>query len=156
MLAFNLLEKGNVGWHLKFLEQISEAIGSTPFLCAAVCFVTLWVGVNLYARQLHLITFDAAPFPLLQGVVGLAGLIVTIIVLIKQNLLGKMEKRRAHVEFQVNLLTEQKVTKLINLIEELRRDLPMNKDRIDPESEAYQLPTDPKSVLQALDERIVP
>ncbi len=73
-------------------------------------------------------------------------------VLIKQNRLAKLEEQRVHLELQVNLLTEQKTAKLINLIEELRHDLPMVKDRHDPESEALQKPTDPEQVLSALDE----
>jgi uncharacterized membrane protein len=52
-----------------------------------------------------------------------------------------IEKRQAHLELQINLLTEQKTSKLIKLIEELRRDLPMIEDRFDPES-----------VIAALDE----
>jgi hypothetical protein len=42
---------------------------------------------------------------------------------------------------------------LIDLIEELRHDLPMVKNRHDPESAAFQQPTDPHLVLAALDER---
>ena len=49
-------------------------------------------------------------------------------------------------------MTEQKTTKLIHLFEELRRDLPMVKDRRDPESEAMQRPTDPHRVLDEIDE----
>ena len=52
----------------------------------------------------------------------------------------------------MNLLTEQKATKLINLMEELRKDLPMVKDRHDTEAEALQQPTNPDQVLAALDE----
>jgi len=52
---------------------------------------------------------------------------------------------------QVNLLTEQKVTKLIHLLEELRRDLPMVKDRHDPEAAALQQRTDTEQVLVALE-----
>ena len=54
---------------------------------------------------------------------------------------------------QVNLLTEQKVTKLIHLIEELRRDMPMVRDRHDPQSKALQERTDPLKVLSAIEER---
>jgi len=82
--------------------------------------------------------------------------VTTIVVLVKQNRLAKMEERRAHLELQVNLLTEQKATKIINLLEELRRDLPMIKDRHDAEATAFQQPTDPESVLAALDNRTEP
>ena len=73
--------------------------------------------------------------------------------LIKQNRLAKLEELRAHLDLQVNLLAEQKATKLIDLIEELRRDLPMVKDRSDPEAAALKQPTDPNVVLATLDER---
>jgi uncharacterized membrane protein len=53
----------------------------------------------------------------------------------------------------VNLLAAQKTTKLIDLTEELRRDLPMVKDRHDPQAAALQQPTDPHEVLATLDER---
>ena len=74
-------------------------------------------------------------------------------VLIKQSRLAKLEEQRAHLDLQVNLLTEQKTTKIIELLEELRRDLPMVKDRHDPEAAAMQQPTNPREVLAALDER---
>jgi uncharacterized membrane protein len=154
MLALDLHENGPVRTHQRLLEYISEAIGSPFFLGAMVCLVAIWVIDNQFSRQLHTPRFDPAPFPILQGLLGLGALLTTIVVLIKQNRFGKMELRRAHLELQVNLLTEQKVTKLINLIEELRRDLPMIKDRIDPQANAFQVPTDPESVLKALDDRL--
>jgi len=72
------------------------------------------------------------------------------VVLITQNREAKLEKQRSELELQVNLLTEQKTTKLIRLIEELRRDLPMVRDRHDPEAAALQKTTDPEEVLAAL------
>jgi len=153
MLAVDEQENSNVSRHRKLLEQFSEAIGSPGFLLATLCFVVAWIVLNQFSRQLHIRSFDLAPFPVLQGIVGLSALIVTVVVLIKHNRFGKMEQRRAHLELQVNLLTEQKVTKLINLIEELRRDSPTIHDRVDPEADAFQVPTDPESVLRALDDR---
>ena len=43
------------------------------------------------------------------------------------------------------------MTKLIHLIEELRHDLPMVKDRHDPEAVALQQRTDTSRVLSALE-----
>jgi uncharacterized membrane protein len=84
---------------------------------------------------------------------SLGALLTTTVVLITQNREAKLEKQRLELELQVNLLTEQKTTKLIRLLEELRRDLPMVKDRHDPEAAALQKPTDPGDVLAALEER---
>jgi uncharacterized membrane protein len=52
---------------------------------------------------------------------------------------------------QVALLTEQKVTKVINLLEELRRDMPMVKNRHDA-PQALQESADTAKVLAALEE----
>lgn len=153
MLAFHQHEQGTISRHQQLLESVSEVIGSPTFFAATIFFVTMWIVANLLARQYHHRPVDLPPFPILQGILALAALLTTIVVLIKQNRLGKMEERRAHLEFQVNLLTEQKVTKLINLIEELRHDLPMIKDRFDAQAAAFQKPTDPEAVLKALDDR---
>jgi len=56
----------------------------------------------------------------------------------------------------MTLLTEQKVAKLIDLLEELRRDLPDVRNRQDPEAAAPQQSINPDLVLAALDERSEP
>jgi uncharacterized membrane protein len=74
------------------------------------------------------------------------------VVLSKQNRLARLEEQRAHLELKVNLLTEQKAAKLIDLLEELRRDLPNVKNRHDPEAAALRQSMNPDLVLAALDE----
>lgn len=152
--AFYLREEQNITRSQRTLETISSSLGRPFYLVAIVLFVALWILANLLVNQLGFATFDPPPFFWLQGMVGLGAFLTMIVVLIKQNRLARLEERRAQLDLQVNLLTEQKTTKLINLIEELRRDLPMIKDRHDPEATVYQQPTDPKSVLAALDERL--
>ncbi|MCY7386852.1 MAG: hypothetical protein LH481_02125, partial [Burkholderiales bacterium] len=51
------------------------------------------------------------------------------------------------------LLTEQKTTKIIQLLEELRRDLPNVRDRLDPETEVLQHPTNPQQVVTTMEHR---
>lgn len=77
-------------------------------------------------------------------------LITTTIVLIAQNRQVKLDQQRAHLDLQVNMLTEQKVTKVIHLLEELRRDLPMVKDRYDPQIAVLQEGADTAQVVSAL------
>ncbi len=67
-------------------------------------------------------------------------------VLIEQNRLGKLAERRAHLDLKVTLLTEQKAAKLIDLLEELRRDLPNVRDRHDPEAAELKQAMDPHGV----------
>ena len=107
-------------------------------------------------RQSGMTEFDPAPFFWLQGIVGLGALLTATVVLSKQNRFARLEEQRAHLDLKVNLLTEQKTAKLIDLLEELRRDLPNVKDRHDPEAAALQQSMNPELVLAALDERSEP
>lgn len=107
-------------------------------------------------RRLGIAEFDPAPYFWLQGIVGLGALLTATAVLSKQNRLARIEEQRAHLDLKVNLLTEQKTAKLIDLMEELRRDLPNVRDRHDPEAAALQQSMNPELVLAALDERIEP
>jgi len=154
ILAFKQREEGSLTYSQRVLESVGGSLGRPAFFGATAVFIGIWIGVNMSARRFGFAPFDVAPFPWLQGIIGLAGLFTANVVLIRQNRLAKMEDRRAHLELQVNLLTEQKASKLINLIEELRRDLPMIDNRHDAESAALQQPTDPETVLAELDRRL--
>jgi uncharacterized membrane protein len=48
------------------------------------------------------------------------------------------------------LITEQKIAKLISLVEELRTDLPNVKNRADLEAEIMQQAIDPQAILEII------
>jgi uncharacterized membrane protein len=150
--AFYTREEQKISGSQRIVEIFSGFVGRPLFLGSVMLFVALWVLYNISAPQFGWVEFDPAPFFWLQGTVSLGALLTTTVVLIKQNRLTKFEEQRAHLDLQVTLLTEQKTTKLIQLVEELRRDLPMVKNRHDPEAEALKQHTDPHQVLAALDE----
>jgi uncharacterized membrane protein len=152
ILAFYTREEQKINRSQRIVESVGGFVGRPLFLVSILLFVPLWALANVLARRVGLVEFDPPPFSWLQGVLTLCALVTTTVVLIRQNRLAKLEEQRAHLDLQVNLLTEQKTTKLIQLIEELRRDLPMVKDRLDPEAEAMTLHTDPHQVLAAMNE----
>jgi uncharacterized membrane protein len=133
------------------VETLSRLIGRPAYLVVILCFAAVWVVVNLNSFG-RFIPFDPPPFPLLEGLLTLIALITTTIVLIAQNRQTKVEQQHMHLDLQVNLLTEQKVTKLIRLVEELRRDLPMVKDRQDSHAAVLQEGADTSQVLHAIEE----
>lgn len=153
VLAFYKREDLKLGPLQRIVEIASNHIGRPMFLALVLLFVSGWIFFNLTGHHFGWHEFDPPPFVLLQGMITLSSLLTTTIVLISQNRIAKVEEQRANLELQVNLLSEQKIAKLINLIEELRRDLPMVENRHDPEAEAFQEPTDTDQVLSALDEK---
>jgi uncharacterized membrane protein len=134
------------------LERLSNLIGQPAFVGIILLFVALWMLANVGLHLLGIAEFDPAPFFWVQGIVGLGALITTTVVLTKQNRLARLAEQRAHLDLKVTLLTEQKAAKLIDLLEELRRDLPNVKNRVDPEATALQQSMNPDRVLAALDE----
>jgi uncharacterized membrane protein len=144
-------EQRRIGRAQRLLERLGDAIGRPVFLGAVVIFVALWISINVTATRLGIAEFDPPPFAGLQTIVSLAAVLITTIVLIGQNRLAKLEQRRGHMELQVNILTEQKTTTLIRLLEELRRDLPMVRDRHDADAAKLQEPTYATPILTALE-----
>ena len=156
VLDFYTREEQKISRSQRILERISHFIGQPLFLGFILLFVALWMLANAGLRQFGMAEFDPAPFSWLQGMVGLGALLTATVVLTKQNRLTKLAEQRAHLDLKVTLLTEQKAAKLIDLLEELRRDLPNVSNRHDPEAAALQQSMNPDLVLAALDERSEP
>src|ERR1035437_1317014 len=152
VLEFYTREEQKISRSQRILERISGLIGRPIFLGVILLFVALWMLANTVLRQFGMAEFDPAPFFWLQGIVGLGALLTATVVLTKQNRLAKLEEQRAHLDLKVTLLTEQKAAKIIDLLEELRRDLPNVINRHDPEAVALQHSMNPDQVLAALDE----
>jgi uncharacterized membrane protein len=152
IVAFHEREQEKRSQWQQSLERIGALLGRPVYLASLAGIVVTWVAGNAIARALGYHAVDPPPFAWLQGLLTLVAILTTTVVLITQNGLAKLEQQRAHLDLQVNLLTEQKVTTVIRLLEELRRDLPMVKDRHDAEANALQQRTDTAQVLAALTE----
>jgi uncharacterized membrane protein len=133
------------------LEWLGQFVGRPSYLVGVLLIATLWIILSLAAPHFGFSSFDEPPFPWLDLLLTFVALMTTTVVLIGQNRQTKLEQRRAHLDLQVNLLTEQKVSKLIHLLEELRRDLPNVKDRHDAQAHALQERADTGKVLSAID-----
>lgn len=150
IVALQNREWETVGVAQRRVEAVGRWLGRPLYLVGLLCAIAVWVSVNVIRQARG--GWDPPPFELLDGVMTLISLITTTIVLIAQNRQTKLEKQHTHLGLQVSLLTEQKVTKLINLIEELRRDMPMVRNRHDPHAEALQESADTAKVVAALQE----
>jgi uncharacterized membrane protein len=131
-------------------EAVSRWLGRPAYPLALLIFVVGWITLNLTARFFGLPRFDPPPFPWLEGILTFTALLTTTIVLIGQRRQSVVAEQRAHLDLQINLLTEQKVTKLIHLIEELRADLPGVRARHDPHVSRLKKPADPAQLASAL------
>ena len=152
-----LHERGESGvsLHQRTIEKVTANLGRPLFLNLMLAVIAVWIGVNLAPHELGWREpVDVPPFFWLQGLNGLLALLLAILILITQNRQARLAERRAQLDLQVNLLAEQKIAKLIALVEELRRDIPSVRNRVDLEAEAMAEATDAGAVLDALEEKL--
>jgi uncharacterized membrane protein len=141
-----------VSRHQRRIERLTAQLGQPRSVYVIVMIVLAWTSFNLLAPRVGVRPFDPPPFVWLQGLVGLGALLMSTIILVTQNRQTKHAEQRAQLDLQVNLLGEQKAAKLIALLEELRRDLPSVRNRVDKVAEAMEEPVDPHAVLSALED----
>jgi uncharacterized membrane protein len=152
--SLHLREERRVGRHQRAIETLTAAAGQPGVLYVLVAVVLAWALGNGVVPHFGLRPWDPPPFFWMQGTIALCALLMTTMVLITQNRLGRLAERRSHLDLQVNLLAEQKITKLIALLEELRRDLPSVHNRRDVEAAAMAASADPRAVVRALDDAL--
>lgn len=132
-------------------QMLASRLGQPTFLRFVLGFIAIWVALNLGLSLFDDRAFDPFPFFMLQGMVSLSALTTSLVVLIGQNRESLLEAQRVHIHLQVSMLSEQKITKLIALVEELRRDMPSVSNRHDHEAERMQLATEPHALLGTIE-----
>jgi uncharacterized membrane protein len=137
----------------RILIKITTIFRQPQFLYFQVGFFTIWQTYSHFAYHNAIPKF----LPLLDFQnqwLTIASLLISTGVLIYQTRQEELSEERSHLMLQLNLLTEQKIAKLISLVEELRIDLPDVIDRDDLEAEIMKQATDPEAILGALQQNL--
>lgn len=132
-------------------EQITAFLGRPRFVVGlsvvfAAWLVAGWATLAFTGRPLD------PSFQVLQLVTSMAAVYMTAFVLITQRRDDVLAELREKLTLELAILSEQKIAKVIGLLEELRRDLPSAPNRGDPEADALSSPADAKAVAEALRE----
>ena len=136
----------------RLVERLTAWIGRPNFIAGLTAVVAFWVGGNLLATRLGSTPWDEAPFAWLQGALGLMALYVTVLILTTQRREDQLAGYREQLTLELAILGEQKSAKIIALLEEMRRDSPTLRNRIDEEAAAMSVAADPQAVLEAIKE----
>jgi uncharacterized membrane protein len=139
--------------HQRILENIASFFGSPVFMYLLLGGLIFWITGSVL-RYLGLFPSYFPTFGFLDQGIDVASLLISTGVLIRQFRQERFAKQRTQLMLQLNLLSEQKIAKLIELIEELRNDLPYVENRHDPEAEVMQQAADPLKVLEVLQDNL--
>jgi uncharacterized membrane protein len=137
----------------KILVNIAKFFGKPQFLYAQILFFAIWIGCSNLAER-KIIPKNFPLFDLHLHGLEIASLLITTEVLIYQNREEKISEERSHLILQVNLITEQKLAKVISLVEELRTDLPNVKNRHDEEAELMKQAADPQVIMEVIQQHL--
>jgi len=135
----------------RFVEKTAGILGSPAYVAVNIVFIVLWIALNLLVPDFGYKRIDDPPFFWLQGIISLNAFIISTTVLIRQNRMSRLADHHAHLDLQVNLLTDEKCSKIIALLEELRHDLPNVDTKADREADELAKPADPRAVLSAIE-----
>ncbi|MEH1944335.1 MAG: DUF1003 domain-containing protein [Nostoc sp.] len=137
--------------HQRILEAIATFFGRSIFLYSLLVILAIWIFSSSFDRFLP---FNLPSFSWSDQGLDAAALVISTGVLVRQTRQENFAEQRAQLMLQLNLLSEQKIAKIIALLEELRTDLPNVVNRHDSEAQLMQEPADPIAVLEALQKNL--
>lgn len=131
------------------IDATTDTFGRPVFAIIVLAALAAWAGLAL-ARGASV---TEPLFGWLELAATLTALIFTQLILVTQRREDRLADRRDQLALELALLADRRSAKIIELLEEIRRDAPGLADRIDRQSEAMKTPADPQKVLKAIDEK---
>lgn len=147
------LAAAEISPHQRWIERMTRVLGRPRTVYVVAALVIVWIAVNLGLPATGRAAFDEPPFPWLQGLITLSGLFVAVLILTTANRIARIDLRRDRLDLQINLLTERKVAKLIDMVDAIRSDMPQIPTHHDPEVHELRESVNPKAVVEAIEEQ---
>lgn len=148
IIGFQAQQTKQLPWYDRPIEKIAAFFGKSEFLYLQLFFFISWGLCSHFAPAW--LPFGLPKFDFQEMGIDIAALLIATGVLVQQTRQDKLAEQRSHLILQINLLTEQKIAKLIELLSEL----PELKDHYDWETQVMQQATDPQVVLNILKENL--
>lgn len=138
-----------------FLTQIADDLtnifGSTSFLFLNAIVFFFWIILNLgWVETIE--PWDPFPFGLLTMFVSLEAIFLAIFVLVAQNRSAAVSAIREEVHLRVNLIAEEEITKVLEVLAEIRKEVGIKKD--DPELEMMLQRIDTNYIERSIVEQV--
>ena len=134
----------------KAVDRVTAGVGWPGFAAVAVAVIVGWVGTNLWLVHIGVVPLDPPPFAGLQSALAVGGFLMVALILTTQRREDQLAGHRAQMILELSVTNDQKISKVIELLEESRRDNPALRDRDDGQAAAMSTPADTRAVLEAI------
>jgi uncharacterized membrane protein len=135
----------------RLADLITRFVGSMTFVYLHVAWFGLWILLNSTPLLPESWRFDSFPFTFLTFVVSLEAIFLSTFILISQNHEERLAQRRSHLDLQINLLSEQENSKMLQMLESIQQHLGMETDAAAAQLEQE---TEPERIAQEIEKRI--
>ena len=135
-------------------DHIAQVAARESFLIVHVIWFAAWLVINATNLLPFVPRFDPFPFTLLTTVVSLEAIFLTLFVLGSQNRLTQDADKRAHLDLQVNLLSEQEMTMVLRMLREVCEHLDLHETISTPKFKELVQRTDVSQLAEQLDETL--
>jgi len=134
------------------VDRITGVVGRPACVVLLALATVAWAAGNLVAERVGYVPVDGPPFPWLGGAASIGALLVAALILTTQRREDQLANHRALLVLELSILNDQKIAKIVELLEEVRRDNPNPaiSDRIDELAAAMSAPSDTRGVLEAI------
>ncbi len=136
----------------RIIDRATSSVGRPRFLMMLAVAVSFWVAGNGLLTLNGRFAPDPPAFAWLEITLTAAAFVIAVMILTSQRRADRFANLREQMTLEATLLTEQKTRKIIELLEELRRDSPELPDRQDMEADQMATKADPHEVLAVIDE----
>jgi uncharacterized membrane protein len=103
------------------LERVGDAIavqaGKPWFVVVHAIWFAAWIALNVPSHRTR--PFDPFPYPFLTMIVSLESIFLALFLLMSQNRSAGQAEQRAHLDLQINLLSEDENTKMLQMLQAL-------------------------------------
>jgi uncharacterized membrane protein len=96
---------------------------------------------------------DPFPFPLLTLVLSVEAIFLAIFILISQNRAALVSEKRSHLDLQLNFLSEQENTKLLQMLEQIGNAVGAEITG-DTDVKALKQATQPEALSEQIDQAV--
>jgi uncharacterized membrane protein len=113
--SFEAKELKKRSWSVRLADDLTSTFGSFSFLTFNILFFAFWILMNT-GNISNLPILDPFPFPLMTTIVSLEAIVLTLIVLMSQNRQSFISNLREEIDMQVNIASEQEITKILQIL----------------------------------------